>query len=124
MLADQMKHWYNIESFGAYKSVESRSKADNRALRILKSTTFHYGEHYQVTMLWAEDNCKLPDTYFSALVQPESLANKLNINADLMSSYSKTIQDDLHKGYITKVSPHNLSERTDREWYLPHHGRC
>ena len=120
-LADQVKRWYDIESFGAYQSVDSRSKADNRALRILESTTFHDGERYQVGMLWAEGNCKLPDNYFSALVQLKLLENKLNKNADLMSSYSKTFQDDLDKGYITKVSPHNSSQRTDREWYLPHH---
>ena len=120
MLADQVKRWYDIESFGAFKSVDSRSKADNRALRILESTTFHDSERYQVGMLWAEDNCKLPDNYFSALVQLKSLENKLNKNADLMSSYSKIIQDDLDKGYITRVSPHNPSQRTDREWYLPH----
>ena len=45
----------------------------------------------------------------------------MNKNADLKSSYSKTIQDDLDKGYIVKVPPHNPSQRTDREWYLPHH---
>ena len=25
------------------------------------------------------------------------------------------------KVYLTKVSPHNPSQRTDREWHLPHH---
>ena len=121
VLADQVKSWYDIESFGAYKSVDPRSKADTRALRILENTTFYDGNRYQVGMLWAEDNRKLPNNYFSALVQLKSLEIRLSKNSELKASYSKTINDDIEKGYIVQVPPHNPSERTDREWYLPHH---
>ena len=86
ILADPVKSWYDIESFGAYKSVDPRSKAGSRALQILESTTFHDGDRYHVGMLWAEDSCKLPNNYYSALVQLKSLEIKLNKNADLKSS--------------------------------------
>ena len=121
ILAGQVKSWYDIESIGAYKSVDPRSKADSRAPQILESTTFHDGDRYHVGMLWAEDSCKFPSNYYSALLQLKSLEIKLNKNADLKSSYTKPIQDDLDEGYIVKVPPHNPSQRTDREWYLPHH---
>ena len=42
-LASQIKSWYDIESFGAIKQVDSRSAADARAHEILESTTIHNG---------------------------------------------------------------------------------
>ena len=73
-------------------------------------------------MLWAEDESTLPNNYFSALVQLKSLERRLGKDPQLKESYSKTIKEDLEKGYIVQV---DISEcfRTDnrREWYLPHH---
>ena len=39
----------------------------------------------------------------------------------LKEQYSKTVRDDLEKGYIIEVEEHNPNCRTPREWYLPHH---
>ena len=36
-LADQLRSWYEIESYGTYVQADTRSKADRRALQILKS---------------------------------------------------------------------------------------
>ena len=72
-LADQLRSWYDIESYGTYKQVDSRSAADVRASKILEETTYHGGGRYQVGMLWTEDGSSLPNNYFSALVQLKSL---------------------------------------------------
>ena len=50
-LADQIKTWYKLESYGAFKQVDARSAADKRALSVLKNDTFHDGERYIVPML-------------------------------------------------------------------------
>ena len=71
--ASQVKSWYDIESFGANKHVDSRSAADERAHDIIESTTVLNGLRYDVGMLWAADNIQLPDNYFSSLVQLKSL---------------------------------------------------
>ena len=47
-LADQIKTWYELESYGAFKQVDARSAADKRALPVLKNDTFHDGERYIV----------------------------------------------------------------------------
>ena len=47
-LADQLRSWHDIESYGAYKQVDSRSAADARALEILEETTYHDGNRYHV----------------------------------------------------------------------------
>ena len=39
-LADQVKKWYELESYGTFKQADPRSSADKRAQKILDSTTF------------------------------------------------------------------------------------
>ena len=105
-LAGQVKSWYDIESFGANKQVDFRSAADARAQEILESTTrslrVNNGLRYDVGMLWAADNTKLPNNYFS-LVQLKSLEKRLAKDEDLREKYSSTIKEDLNKGYVIEV---------------------
>ena len=63
----------------------------------------------------------LPDNYYSSLVQLKSLKKHLAKDLYLRDQYSKTIKDDLSKGYVIQVPPHNFSNRSIHEWYLPHH---
>ena len=72
-----------MESFGAYKQVDSRSAADARAMKILEETTFNDGCRYQVGMLWADDETTLQNNYFSALVQLKSLERRLGKDPQL-----------------------------------------
>ena len=50
-LSDRLRSWYDIESYGAYKQVDSRSATDARATKILDETTYHDGSRYQVGKL-------------------------------------------------------------------------
>ena len=121
-LASQVKSWYDIESFGANKQVDSRSAADARAHEILESTTIHNGLRYDVGMLWAADTIQLPNNYFSSLVQLKSLEKPLAKDDDLREKYASTIKEDLNKGYVIEVpDAHKVESRSDKEWYLPHH---
>ena len=121
-LASQVKLWYDIESFEANKQVDSRSAADARAHEIFESTTIHNGLRYDVGMLWAADNTKLPYNYFSSLVQLKSLEKRLAKDEDLREKYTSTIKEDLNKGYVIEVpDAHKVENRSDNEWYLPHH---
>ena len=121
-LASQVKSWYDIESFGANKQVNPRSAADAMAHKILESTTIHNGLRYDFGMLWAGDNTKLPNNYFSSLVQLKSLEKRLAKDEDLREKYTSTIKEDLNKGYVIEVpDAHKVENRSDKEWYLPHH---
>ena len=68
-LTNQVKSWYDMESYGALKQVDPRSTADARAHDIPENTTVHNGKKSDVGMLWAEDDIDLPNNHFSALVQ-------------------------------------------------------
>ena len=94
-LADQLKSWYDMESYGAIKNVDSRSADDRRANKILERTTFHKSGRYHVWMLWSEDDPELPNNYFSALAQFKLLENRLGKDPELSTSYAKTISEDL-----------------------------
>ena len=121
-LACQVKSWYDMESYGAFKQIDPRSAADARAQEIIETTTFHNGQRYDVGMLWADDNIQLPNNYFSSLVQLKSLEKRLSRDTSLKKNYANTIREDLEKGYLTTVpDAHKVEQRSDREWYLPHH---
>ena len=120
-LACQVKSWYEMESYGAYQQVDPRSAADARAQEILETTTFHNGQRYDVGMLWADVNLQLPNIYFSSLVQLKSLEKRLSKDT-LKENYAKTVSEDLEKGYVIPVlDAHMVEQRSDKEWYLPHH---
>ena len=120
-LTDQIKTWYELESYGAFKQVDARSAADKRALSILKTETVHDGERYTVPMLWSDNDVSLPNNYYSSLAQLKSLEKRLDRDPLLREKYTETIREDISKGYVITVNPHDPSSRAEREWYLPHH---
>ena len=118
-LANQLRSWYEIESYGAYKQVDSRSAAGARALEILEETTYHDGNRYHMGMLWTEADSSLPNNYFSSLVQLKSLERRLDKDHELKKLYVKTIHDDFNKSNITKVEKTTVSN-----WTNPASGFC
>ena len=120
-LAEQVKSWYDMESFGAYVQADPRSASDKRANKILETTTIHDGERYSVGMLWVEDDVALPNNYYSSLVQLKSLEKRLAKDESLKERYAATIKEDLDKGYVIKTPSSVSNYRSLREWYLPHH---
>ena len=73
-------------------------------------------------MLWADDNIQLPNNYFSSLAQLKSLEKRLSRDTSLKKSYANTIREDLEKGYLIRVpDAHKVEQRSNKEWYLPHH---
>ena len=120
-LAQVVKSWYDLESYGTYKTVDSKSQADARAMDILESTTFCDGVRYHVGMLWADSHSTLTNNYYASLAQLKSLEKRLKNDPSLNERYAKTITDDLNKGYIRVVSSEELASSTPREWYFPHH---
>ena len=120
-LTDQIKSWYELKSYGAFEQVDARSAADKHALSILNSETVHNGERYIVPMLWNDSNFSLPNNYYSSLAQFKTLERRLSKDPELRERYAETIREDIRKGYVVTVEPHDPLKRSDREWYLPHH---
>ena len=102
--------------------MDPRSASDRRAVEILDQSTVHEKGRYFVGMLWSSDEVKLPNNYFSALVQLKSLEMRLSKDPDLRERYAQTIREDLSKKYVVKVQTAEETEhQPGRKWYLPHH---
>ena len=110
-----------MESYGAFKQVDARFAADKHALSILNSETVHNGERYIVPMLWIDSIVSLPNKYYSSLAQFKTLEKRLNQYPELRERYADTVREDIRKGYVVTVEPHDPRKRSNRECYLPHH---
>ena len=94
--------------------------ADNRnALETLKRTTCHNGSRYEIGLPWKDDT-KLPNNYFLAKAQLQSLENRLQQEPDLFLRYNQTIEADIEKSFVeeTQRQPNFMNSQL---WYLPHH---
>ena len=60
-LADQMKKWWDMETYASVCDISGRFKEEKRAQAILEKTTKHNGECYEVGLQWAYDNPRLPN---------------------------------------------------------------
>ena len=110
-----------MQSYGIFKQVDARSAVDKHALSVLNSEIVHNGERYIVPMLWIDGNVSLPNNYYSTLAQLKTLGRKLSKDPELRERCSDTTRDDIRKGYVVNVEPHDPRKRSDRRWYLPHH---
>ena len=120
-LTDQVKSWYKLDLYGAFKQVDAPSAADKHAISILNSETVHNGERYIVPMLWIDSYVSLRNDYYSSLAQFKTLERRLSKEPELRERYADTIREDIRKGSVVNVEPHDPHKRTDREWYLPIH---
>ena len=68
-LAEQMKKWWDMETYASVCDVSGRSKEEKRVQANLEKTTKHNGELYEKGLLWADDNPNLPNNYYSAYQQ-------------------------------------------------------
>ena len=120
-LTNQTKSWYELESYGAFEQVDARSAADKHALSILNSETVHNGERYIVPMRWVDSNVSLPNKIYSSRAQFKTLERGLSKDPELRERYADTIREDIWKGYVVTVEPHDPRKRSGRELCLPHH---
>ena len=82
-LADRIKTWYELESYGDFKQVNAQSAADKRHFSVLKNDTFHDRERNIVPMLWNDKESILPNNYFSSSAQLKSLERRLDKDPSL-----------------------------------------
>ena len=88
------------------KNLESEKKTltadDKKALETLKRTACHNGFGYEIGLPWKDDT-KLPNNYFFAKAQLQSLENRLQQEPDLFCRYNQTIEADIKKGFIEET---------------------
>ena len=87
LLAEQIKTWWNIESYASRCDVSGRSIDDEKAWQMLEQTAKLDGERYKVGLLWKIKDPLLPNNYSPALSQMKSLEYRLEKKPELKKLY-------------------------------------
>ena len=74
--------------------------------------------HYQLSLLWQNDETRLPNNIAMAQRRLASLKKRLLKDPSLKEKYVSAINAYLAKGHAKQISEDQESEIT---WYLPHH---
>jgi len=96
-----------------------RTVDDEKALDILDNTCSKSEGHYQVGLLWRENNPTLPESYNNAMKRLNCLKAKINREPEFFGKIEMQINNLLEKGYASELSSAELLEQPERVWYLP-----
>ena len=112
-----------IETLAVVKLADpTRSIEDKRALSLMEKTTFKSvsEDAYVSGLLWREEEPSLPNNYEMAKRRIQSLEKKFESCPEIRERYAKSIQDDIEKGYVKKLSEEEVQCDSKVTWYLPH----
>ncbi|XP_022784666.1 LOW QUALITY PROTEIN: uncharacterized protein LOC111325175 [Stylophora pistillata] len=121
---DPIERFWKIEDYGATRTGDKPlSIEDKQALKILEDTTTFVNGHYEVGLLWREDEPWLPNNYTLAKRRLELLWRRLTKpeNRELAAKYREVMDEYISKGYARKLSREQAAMETSYTWYLPHH---
>ena len=86
------------ESYASNCDATGHSEDEQRANKTLEQTTRFTGERYEVRLLWREEEVKLPNNFYSAMGQLNSLERRLQKNDTLRKRYQETNDTDVKAG--------------------------
>ena len=75
---------------------------------------------YVSGLLWRDEKPSLPNNYDMAKRRLKSLEKKFENNPDMRDRYAKSIQNDVEKGYVKRLSKEEAQKGSKVTWYLPH----
>ncbi|KAK3727593.1 hypothetical protein QZH41_005924 [Actinostola sp. cb2023] len=118
-----MSDWFQMELEPLHQQQKIQSHEDEIASNILKSQTqkLEVEDRYVVPILWKNNSEPLPDNRVQAEKQWLHLEKRLDKDEKLKSAYIKTLNTDLEKGFIKKVSEEDLKKDHQRDQYIVHH---
>jgi hypothetical protein len=110
-------------SESAYGQSLGKSLEDKKALSIMEKSLKVVDSHYQLDLPF-RDKLGFPNNRCLAERKLHSLKARLKKDADLHEKYKKGINNNVEKGYASKIheSEGNDIQAEERNvWYLPHH---
>ncbi|XP_037868119.1 uncharacterized protein LOC119628748 [Bombyx mori] len=120
-LHELVKQSFSTDSFGVKQTNDfPRSREDQLALSIMERTTKLLPEgRWETGLLWKSDDLQLPDSLPLAMSRLNGVQKKMVSYPEFAFQYRSKIEENLDKGYITKIQPGDPVTKT-RIWYLPH----
>ena len=121
-LNDKLEEFWKVESYGTAKNVtKPMSVEDQRALKRIDDSVCKRDGHYQMDLLWKDDNPVLPYNRVLAETRLQHLQKRFGRDQELELKYRAVIEDCVAKGYARKLTKDEVGTISDTTWYLPHH---
>jgi len=111
-LSEVLRSFWELESLGIH---EQKTLYDE----FTKQVGFQEGR-YKVSLPWKDLHEPLSDNYQLSVNRLNGLLRRLRRTPEILKQYDSTIQDQLSRGIIEPVQPHEKT--TNLVHYLPHHG--
>ena len=112
-----------VDAIGVVKVANPvRSIEDKRAMEIMERSTRKMAAEgaYESGLLWRDKEPSLPDNYEMVLQRLNSLNKKFKSRPEMRERYSKSIKEDIEKGFVKKLTKEEIKQTSDVTWYLPH----
>ena len=97
------------------------SVEDQKATKIIENTISKIDGHYQIGLLWKQEDPSLPFNRIAAEARLHHLKRRFSHDPDLEAKYRAVIEECVNKGYARKLTPEEAAKRSKMTWYLPHH---
>ena len=121
-LSRQLEEFWKVESYGTNKhEAKPLSVEDRKAEGIIENTITKVDGHYQMDLLWRQEDPVLPYNRVLAEARIQHLKKRFRRDAVLEAKYRAVIEDYVAKGYAGKMTSEEAAQRTNITWYLPHH---
>ena len=101
----------------------THEKTELIAFERMKSSIKLVDDHFQLPLLWRNEDEELPNNFEMAKGRLASLKRKLKKNEDLLQRYNEVLEGYVTDGYTESISESEIEqEKKGKVWYLPHHG--
>lgn len=111
--------WLKLIELLGVLAKNRKSLSDERAERILETTTRRVGESWETGLLWKNDEASMPESSGMGFNRLRKLEQRLDRDARFAVLYYGEMERLINNGYAREVRGDELAERT---WYLPHFG--
>ena len=117
---DMLQMFWTMEGKNLVSGKKTLTADDRKALETLKrtTTTRHNGFRYEIGLPWRDDT-KLPNNYFLARTQLQSLKNRLQQESDFFVVATKPSKQTSKKDLLKRQRQPNFMN--SQLWYLPRH---
>ncbi|XP_015760861.1 PREDICTED: uncharacterized protein LOC107340022 [Acropora digitifera] len=121
-LDKQLEEFWKVESYGTVRP-ESKplSVEDRRALKLIENSICLRDGHYQMGLLWKDDNPVLPYNRSLAEARLQYLKRRFHRDPELEAKYRAAIEDCVAKEYARRLSKEEAAAVCNITWYIPHH---
>ncbi|XP_055590345.1 uncharacterized protein LOC129742470 [Uranotaenia lowii] len=119
-LQNLVKEFFSTESVETSGSKYTKSKEDERAIRIMEETTTRCGQRFETGLIWKYDDFEFPASRAMAERRLRCLERRMQKDPIIGESVRRQMAEYLQKGYIHKATEEELVSADERRaWYLP-----